>query len=385
MNLLDGLSSIFGGFGLNLPETKSENNKKPWYDFSFLEDEEEKSAFETAKKEAKSDTGLQLDDNVSSSYSSPLDTAKIKYGLNQTGYYDGDASTIPNQQMIDGVKKFQKDNNLHIDGMLKPKGETITTMNSKLKGFYATKKYEIGTGKGEKEYIRWQLKQNEKEKETALAPKNQAKPKENNDLFSFTPLKKTEKKEDNWSFEPQKAPAEQFHEEKSLNLPERKQKNISKKEDDYLLFDGKELTWYRNDRPLKSWTAMLGNKKYQDKKYTDVKNLGPLPEGVWNVNQDRYQNYDETQTTITQNVKNYLWRGQWKGGKPAWGNHRVWVEPDKSTDNQGRTDLSIHGGWTFGSAGCIDLADGMDDFADMYRKYGKNMKLKVKYSPNFGK
>ena len=248
MNLLEGLSNIFGGFGLNSPESKSENNKK-WYDFSFLEDKEEKSAFETAKKEAESDEGMQLDDNVSSSYSSPLDTAKVKYGLNQTGYYDGDASTIPDQKMIDGVKKFQKDNNLHIDGMLKPEGETITTMNSKLKDFYTTKKYESGTEKGEKEYIRWQLKQNEKEKVVALAPKTQAKPKENDD-WSFEPLKKTENRAKTENIfapksligepkrkslfeksEPLKAPSEQIHEEKSreqqsLNLLERKEKNL---------------------------------------------------------------------------------------------------------------------------------------------------------------
>jgi len=166
-----------------------------------------------------------------------------------------------------------------------------------------------------------------------------------------------------------------------VNLLERNKENS----DDYLLFDGFRLTWYRNNKPLKSWKAMSGNKNYQDKKYTGLKNLGPLPEGTWNVNQDKYQNYDETQTAIIQNIKNYLGGGQWKGGKPTWGNHRVWLEPDKETKTKGRTDLSIHGGWTFGSAGCIDLADGIDDFADMYQKYGKNIKLKVKYAPNFGK
>ena len=251
------------------------------------------------------------------------------------------------------------------------------------------------------------VKDNEKEKTAALAPKTQAEPKQEDNWFSFTPLKKAEDKAETKNIfevksligepkrkslfeksEPLKAPSEQIHEEKSneqqsLNLLERKQKDISKKEDDYLLFDGKELTWYRNDRPLKSWTAMSGNKKYQDKKYTDVKNFGPLPEGNWNVNQDRYQNYDDQ--GWENKVLGLLKHGTWAGGKLTWGNHRVWLEPDKDTDNQGRTDLSIHGGWTFGSAGCIDLADGMDEFAEMYRKYGKNMKLKVRYAPNFGK
>lgn len=130
---------------------------------------------------------------------------------------------------------------------------------------------------------------------------------------------------------------------------------------------------------------MSGRIEYQDKKYTSLKNLGPVPEGVWHVNQDRFQNYDETQTTTMQNIKNYLGGGQWKGGKSIWGNNRVWIEPAKGTDSQGRTALSIHGGSSLGSAGCIDLADGMDDFTYMYRTYGRDIKLKVKYPPSFGK
>ena len=41
--------------------------------------------------------------------------------------------------------------------------------------------------------------------------------------------------------------------------------------------------------------------------------------------------------------------------------------------------------WTLVLPDVLTLLGGMDDFAEMYRKHGKNMKLKVKYSPNFGK
>ena len=169
--------TIFENFFSNSDDNKTENNNnKSWFDFSFMEDEEEKSAFENAKQEAESDEGLRLNEPVSSSHSTAQDTARVKFGLNKTGYFDDEPTTIPNQNMIEGVKKFQEDNGLNVDGYLRPQGETITAMNNKLKEFNNTKKYETGTEKGEKEFIRWQLKENEKEKkemmnQPSIAPK----------------------------------------------------------------------------------------------------------------------------------------------------------------------------------------------------------------------
>ena len=143
--------TIFENFFSNSDDNKTENNNnKSWFDFSFMEDEEEKSAFENAKQEAESDEGLRLNEPVSSSHSTAQDTARVKFGLNKTGYFDDEPTTIPNQNMIEGVKKFQKDNGLNVDGYLRPQGETITAMNNKLKEFNNTKKYETGTEKVEK-------------------------------------------------------------------------------------------------------------------------------------------------------------------------------------------------------------------------------------------
>ncbi len=162
--------NILENFWNNTDEPETENNKS-WFDFSFMEDEEEKAAFENAKQEATSEDGLKLNESVSSSYSSPQDTAKVKFGLNQTGYFDDEPTTIPNQKMVEGIKNFQKDNGLNVDGYMKPQGETITALNNKLKDFYANKKYESGTEKGEKEFIRWQLRENKKEKQEMTKPK----------------------------------------------------------------------------------------------------------------------------------------------------------------------------------------------------------------------
>lgn len=71
--------------------------------------------------------------------------------------------------------------------------------------------------------------------------------------------------------------------------------------------------------------------------------------------------------------------GQWPGGTYSWGKNRIWLEPVKGTDNQNRTNLSIHGGKSYGSQGCIDLTDKMDEFTDRFKKYGNDMILDVKY------
>ena len=65
--------------------------------------------------------------------------------------------------------------------------------------------------------------------------------------------------------------------------------------------------------------------------------------------------------------------GPWPGAQASWGNSRVWLEPAQETNTHGRTDLSIHGGWNYGSAGCIDLAPNMDDFKRMFQNHGNDI------------
>ena len=187
------------------------------------------------------------------------------------------------------------------------------------------------------------------------------------------------------------------------------------KKDDYLLFDGFSLTWYRNDKPLKSWKAMSGNAdpKYQKKSNQGLSNYGPLPEGVWDVKQSQYQSmedekYDNYRAELRNKTANLLdvtnrsagkflnkagiisgnklinkKFGNWSGGYDSWGDYRIWLYPAKGTDAKNRSGLAIHGGATYGSDGCIDLATKVDEFMKMYRKYGKDMKLIVKYADDF--
>ena len=157
----------------------------------------------------------------------------------------------------------------------------------------------------------------------------------------------------------------------------------------YLDFNGKELRWHQNNKVTNSWKAMSGQPDYQCKEFTNVPNKGPIPEGQWIVKQSNLQNFDDL--SLKDKAKSYIGSitklfgvpaGSWPGAQASWGNSRVWLEPAQETNTLGRTDLSIHGGWNYGSAGCIDLAPNMDDFKRMFQNHGNDMRLNVKYDKN---
>lgn len=57
----------------------------------------------------------------------PNDVLKTKTALAQTGHYKVPSHGIvpfPDRQMIDGLKNFQRDNGLTVDGVMRPKGPT---------------------------------------------------------------------------------------------------------------------------------------------------------------------------------------------------------------------------------------------------------------------
>jgi peptidoglycan hydrolase-like protein with peptidoglycan-binding domain len=63
------------------------------------------------------------------------DVHKIKTTLNKLGYYempDYGITPYPDARMFDGIKSFQKVEKLKVDGIIKPKGETIVALNKKV-------------------------------------------------------------------------------------------------------------------------------------------------------------------------------------------------------------------------------------------------------------
>ena len=90
---------------------------------------------------------------------------------------------------------------------------------------------------------------------------------------------------------------------------------ITTKENQYLFFDGKELTLYENGNAEKSWNAVSGKPGFQHPNYQDLN----------------------------------------------------------------RDNFSIHGGKTPGSSGCIDLTKDMQNFTQWFEKNGYDVILHVKY------
>jgi len=150
----------------------------------------------------------------------------------------------------------------------------------------------------------------------------------------------------------------------------------TKRPSDSLFFDGQKLRWYRDNQLYREWDAMAGKKAYQARKYQNMANGGPLPYGDYDVRQDNLQHRPKS---IFDSINNHNPFGKWPGGEESWGNHRVWLEPDKHTDTKGRGNFSIHGGYEPGSRGCIDLTSGMDDFSEKLEDYGRDMRLRVRY------
>jgi hypothetical protein len=146
-----------------------------------------------------------------------------------------------------------------------------------------------------------------------------------------------------------------------------------------LTFNGHWLCWAWSDgsKPAVCWAAVSGRSGYQSKEYQKTADKGPIPEGEWLVSQSKYQKMPD-RDWIDQ-IINEFGRGAWPGGESSWGKHRIWLTPKQGTKTHGRSGFSIHGGDSPGSAGCIDLTDQLSAFIKVFREYGKDVDLTVKY------
>ena len=149
----------------------------------------------------------------------------------------------------------------------------------------------------------------------------------------------------------------------------------------YLAFDGKNVSWMRDGKNIKGWKAMSGKSDYQSAEYQNIKGKGPLPEGIYSVPQREYQNlYEGNNWEDTKRTNSLLhFKSKWPGSSNSWGRNRVWLKPSSQNNMYNRNKFSIHGGKNYGSSGCVDLSDGMNDFTKDYLKYGKDLNLHVKY------
>ncbi len=129
-----------------------------------------------------------------------------------------------------------------------------------------------------------------------------------------------------------------------------------------ITFDGNYLSYIDSNGNLIKIPAISGGIDHQSQPDISqtITNEGMLPQGIYHVKQDEYQEIDLLNT-----FAGYANRGEWPGSITAWGNERVWLDPDPSTNTYGRDNFSIHGGLLFatpGSRGCIDLINNASQF-----------------------
>ena len=149
----------------------------------------------------------------------------------------------------------------------------------------------------------------------------------------------------------------------------------------YMRFDGKNLNLFSNNQKVNSLDAMSGQPDYQAKKFQNVPNKGPIPEGTYYANQTQRQTIGVLDAAIGAATGILgVNRGTWKGSLPAWGMRRIWLKPDSDTNTYGRDGFTIHGGFSKGSAGCIDLASYMDNFVKYFKQTRQDLPLEVKYN-----
>jgi RHS repeat-associated protein len=110
------------------------------------------------------------------------------------------------------------------------------------------------------------------------------------------------------------------------------------------------------------------------------KGQGGLPEGLYSLEKSKLQLWADV-PGWNQLYSSTGLGGRWKGGTYAWGRHRWWLSPEK-VNTYGRSGFTIHGGSSWGSAGCIDLGTvGMTNFArTIMSRTGEKVYLKVSYT-----
>ena len=149
-----------------------------------------------------------------------------------------------------------------------------------------------------------------------------------------------------------------------------------------LQFDGGNLIWLENGKPVKYYPAQSGHNAFQSSQYTNVSDDGPIPEGYYMLNKNSGQDYKEN---LWYKLKRHqpiasITTNDWKSTPAAWGHQRIPIQPREGTNTFGRHSMYIHGGDNgFGSAGCIDLERGMPEFYKDWQNYNNDLSLEVKY------
>jgi hypothetical protein len=141
-----------------------------------------------------------------------------------------------------------------------------------------------------------------------------------------------------------------------------------------LLFQGSELSWLSKTGTIDIWKAISGipNDGNTQPNLQKEKNAGPIPEGWWYVDPS-----ESKSITRPDNIIDFL---KWIFKDKAYGGWYTPIHPFSETETYNRSGFQIHGGWEFGSIGCIDLSTNIRSFSNKFESYNKVMLLYVDYS-----
>ena len=146
-----------------------------------------------------------------------------------------------------------------------------------------------------------------------------------------------------------------------------------------LEFDGSAVHWIQDGRRVMSYPAISGNVNNQSAQYTNLRDLGPIPEGEWLLKRGSGQDYNNAERMSWLQELNPKRNPRWYEKEDNWGKSRIPIQPQEGTNTYGRDSMYIHGGTTPGSAGCVDLGSNNDSFYRDFVKYNGDMPLTVKY------
>ena len=152
---------------------------------------------------------------------------------------------------------------------------------------------------------------------------------------------------------------------------------------DFLTFNGKQVAWYKaNGNILDVYNGVSGMIGFQNPKYTNLKNKGPIPEGGYSIDltldPNRTAKIADKQGKL---VDNYGIEKIPEGhlASNPWGHMRARLMPLKGTNTFGRTGFYFHDSIKGFTHGCIEVDSFFFDRLLEYQKSHSSINLYVTY------
>jgi len=158
--------------------------------------------------------------------------------------------------------------------------------------------------------------------------------------------------------------------------------SVASTSDDFIGFNGKQVVWYNSEgQVIELYRAVSGFRGYQNPKFASLSNLGPIPEGAYNINltldPNRFAQIDASGNLYSNNGIERIPEG-FLDSNP-WGTFRARLNPLPGTNTYGRTNFYIHNSSKGYTHGCIEIESAFFNKLLDYRKIHSSITLYVNY------